>query len=66
LKEDMWSRVLVVATVTRDVDSLLIRSSDFEARRPRVDQENRVGAERGGEGLIARDFGLLPGKITGK
>jgi hypothetical protein len=66
LKEDMGSHVLVVATVTRDVDFLSIRSDDFEARRPRVDQENRAGAERGGEGLIARDFGLLPGKVTGK
>jgi hypothetical protein len=66
LKEDMWSHILVVATVTQDVDRLLIRSNDFEAGWPRVDQENRARAEWCCKHLIARDLGLLPGKIAGK
>ena len=67
LKEDMASRVLVVATATRDVDRLLIRSNDFETCWPRVNYENCARAEWGCERLIARDFRLCdPGEITGK
>jgi hypothetical protein len=42
LKEDMASRILIVAAMTRDVDRLLIRSNDFETCRSRVNYENGV------------------------
>ena len=63
----MGCRVLVVVTVTADVDCLLIRPNDLKTRRPRVDFENGTRAQGGGERLIARDLGLCePGKTAGK